>query len=476
VEGGPVTAVSLRPCIRSAVCALALLPLLASSGAPVGARPIQAQPAQVVFESNRGDGDANVILATAPNQSQAVTTADSEEIQPAFSPEGRLAFASDREGNLNIYAKAHGTSGELLQLTRNTAQDYSPAWAPESGYLAFVTTRNGNADIYVIQAAESAPARPVTTSRADDVDPTWAPHELQIAFASNRAGTYDIWTVGFAEPLTRVTGSLGDDFEPTWSPDGKALAFTRRKPGTGNYDIYTFDLQGRTLRRLTTDPAEDSEPSWSPDGTQIAFVSDRGGDYDIYVMNADGSNEENFSDNAALFDVAPNWRPPEGGSAGSVRVAALIPTRVGRRTAPTFTCDERYGTPGNDDGHDAKHPKLKGTSRADYICGGGGNDIIEGFGGNDNIDGGPGKDLIYGGNGNDEELSGGPGKDMIYGGNGNDHINAKDGRDRVFGGPGRDRFRSRDGIRDRLRGGNGSDRARTDGRKLDKCRGCESTG
>jgi Tol biopolymer transport system component len=465
-----VIAVSLRPCIRSAVCALTLLPLLARSGGPVGATPVQPQPAQVVFESNRGNGDTNVILATAPNQSQAVTTADSEEIQPAFSPEGRLAFASDREGDFNIYAKPHGTTGEPVQLTRSKAQDYSPAWAPESGYLAFVTTRNGNADIYVIQAEESAPATPVTRSRNDDIDPTWAPHELKIAFASNREGTYDIWTVGFAEPVTRVTGSLGDDFEPTWSPDGQTLAFTRRTPATSNYDIYTFDLQGRTLRRLTTDPAEDSEPSWSPDGTQIAFVSDRDGDYDIYVMNADGSNEENFSNNAALFDLAPNWRPPEGSSVGSVQVAALIPKKVGRRTAPTFTCLKREtGTQGNDDGHDRSHPPIEGTPGDDKICGLGGNDIIYGRGGNDEIDGGTGNDTIYGGGGNDE-IDGGQGKDLIKGGYGNDILVEKDGRGRGFGGPGKDKVRIKDSSPDSFKGGPGTDRASTDGRKLDKGR------
>jgi dipeptidyl aminopeptidase/acylaminoacyl peptidase len=412
--------------------------------------PAQPQPTQVVFESNRGGGDANVILATAPNRTQAVTTADSEEIQPAFSPEGRLAFASDREGNFDIYATARGTGGERLQITKNKAPDYSPAWAPESGWLAFVTSRKGNADIYVIQASESAVAAPVTTSRADDIDPTWSPHGLQIAFASNRAGTYDIWIVGLARILTRVTSSLGADFEPSWSPDGQTLAFSRRKRATGNYDIYTLDLQGHTLRRLTTDPAEDSEPSWSPDGTQIAFVSDRDGEYDIYVMNADGSNEENFSKNAALFDVAPNWRPPEGSSAGSVRVAALIPTRVGRRTAPTITC-EISGTPENDDGHDRSHPPIEGTSSDDKICGKGGNDIIYGRGGND-------------------EIVGGTGNDTIYGGYGNDSIDEREGRDRVFGGPGKDKARSRDGSRDRFRGGDGTDRARTDGRKLDKGR------
>jgi hypothetical protein len=433
-----VIAVSLRPCIRTAVCALTLVPLLASSGGPVGATPIQAQPAQVVFESNRDGGDANVILARDP-----VTTADSEEIQPAFSPEGRLAFASDRKGNFDIYAKPRGTSGEPLQITRDKGQDYSPAWSAESVFLAFVTTRKGNADIYVKQAAESAPATQVTRNRADDIDPTWAPHELRIAFASNRAGTYDIWIADLANPPTQVTDSPGADFEPSWSPDGHTLAFTRRTRGSGNYDIYTRDVQGGRPRRLTSDPAEDSEPSWSPDGTQIAFVSDRDGDYDIYVMNADGSNEENFSDNAALFDVAPNWKPPEGSSAGSVRVAALIPTKVGRRTAPTVTCT-KSGGPGDN--------VLEGRDGPEVICGFGGNDTIYGRGGDDTI-------------------VGGKGKDTIYGGYGNDTIDAREGRgDRARGGPGKDRLITKDGSRDQLRGGAGSDRARTDGRKLDKGR------
>jgi WD40-like Beta Propeller Repeat/RTX calcium-binding nonapeptide repeat (4 copies) len=451
-----VIAVSLRPCIRSAVCALTLFPLFASPRGPVGATSMQAQPAQVVFESNRGSGDANVILARDP-----VTPAPTEEIQPAFSPEGRLAFASDRKGNFDIFAKPRGTSGDPLPITTDKGQDYSPAWSAESVFLAFVTTRKGNADIYVIQAAEGVRATQVTRNRADDIDPTWAPHELRIAFASNRAGTYDIWIADLANPPTQVTDSPGADFEPSWSPDGHTLAFTRRTRGSGNYDIYTRDVQGGRPRRLTSDPAEDSEPSWSPDGTQIAFVSDRDGDYDIYVMNADGSNEESFSDNAALFDVAPNWKPPEGGSAGSVRVPALIPTRVGRRTAPTFSCGPRSGGPGND--------VINGTPEKDYICGKGGNDIIYGRGGNDEISGGLGKDKIYGGYGNDE-ISGGLGKDKINGGYGNDIVDAREGRDRVRAGPGKDKLNSKDGSRDRLRGGNGIDRAHTDGRKLDKGR------
>jgi Tol biopolymer transport system component len=53
-------------------------------------------------------------------------------------------------------------------VRKHEAADYSPAWAPESGFLAFVSNRNGNTDIYVIQASESAVAETATWSGGDD--------------------------------------------------------------------------------------------------------------------------------------------------------------------------------------------------------------------------------------------------------------------------------------------------------------------
>ena len=50
---------------------------------------------------------------------------------------------------------------------------------------------------------------------------------------------------------------------------------------------------------LTNHPAEDSNPSWSPDGTRIAFDSDRDGNLEIYVMEADGANPINLTNNPA---------------------------------------------------------------------------------------------------------------------------------------------------------------------------------
>jgi Tol biopolymer transport system component len=111
----------------------------------------QAGAAQLAFETNR-TGDGDIAVATEPNGGRLVTTAGSEEIQPAVAPNGRIAFASDRrDDNYDIFVTDPGGQGEPTHVTKNKASDYSPAWAPGGGLLAFVTERNGNPDIYVIE-------------------------------------------------------------------------------------------------------------------------------------------------------------------------------------------------------------------------------------------------------------------------------------------------------------------------------------
>jgi hypothetical protein len=75
----------------------------------------------------------------------------------------------------------------------------------------------------------------------------------------------------------------------------------------GNTDIYLIKSNGDAGARLTSDPAIDKAPAWSPDGTKIAFESDRGGAFEIYVMNADGSNPVQITSTGGSF--RPAWSP-----------------------------------------------------------------------------------------------------------------------------------------------------------------------
>ena len=64
-----------------------------------------------------------------------------------------------------------------------------------------------------------------------------------------------------------------------------------------HWEIYVMDNDGGNQRNLTNNPGEDMDPSWSPNGKRIAFSSDRGGNRQIYVMDADGNNQRNLSKN-----------------------------------------------------------------------------------------------------------------------------------------------------------------------------------
>lgn len=97
---------------------------------------------------------------------------------------------------------------------------------------------------------------------------------------------------------------------PTWSPDGTKIAFEARYllPAETDYEICVVDADGTDLRRLTTNAFNDEFPAWSPDGTKIAFASDRDGDYEIYVMNADGTGSPvNLTNDPTCDDKSPAW-------------------------------------------------------------------------------------------------------------------------------------------------------------------------
>ena len=132
-----------------------------------------------------------------------------------------------------------------------------------------------------------------------------------IAYTSRVDGYDEIFSMAAdGTQQTRLTFNTAiSDRDPAWSPDGTEIAFASNRDGGGiEYDIYVMDADGSNVRRLTTAASLDAAPTWSPDGGRIAFESDRDANREIYVMDADGGNQTRLTDAPAL-DASADWSP-----------------------------------------------------------------------------------------------------------------------------------------------------------------------
>jgi Tol biopolymer transport system component len=185
----------------------------------------------------------------------------------------------------------------------------SPTPAAYFGRLAFTSNRDGNPEIYVLSLAGGAPRR-LTNHNANDWLPDWSPGG-RIAFTSNRTGSYDLYVMNAdGSSLSALVQTGAWDEYARWAPDDQRLSLstTATTQGVPNSEVFVRQANG-TLTQRTNSTAEDQFADWSPDGRLVYTEGFKGDtDWDIYIVNADGSNRIPWS-GGATCDVQPAWSP-----------------------------------------------------------------------------------------------------------------------------------------------------------------------
>lgn len=295
---------------------------------------------------------------TSPHE-QVAGTCD-PATPPCFRLESTIAFTSTRHNPTanpfvaaEIYlANPDGTNAR--RLTDNTDGDGFAVLSPDGKKIVFDSNRNraageprNTSDLFLMNTDGSE-----QTFLTRAASPTWSPDSKDLAFHASASGTgtplrtdpgsattdSDIFVANVDDLLaglelprnitnswTEIDGQkirIPDD--PDWSPVGQSIAFTAHDVGdegpnypnppfiSNSAEIYVLNADGTgTPRRLTHNNEEERAPSWSPEGTRIVFSCRIGGgsaDFEICVMNADGSGLVQLTDNS-LPDLGATYSP-----------------------------------------------------------------------------------------------------------------------------------------------------------------------
>jgi TolB protein len=217
---------------------------------------------------------------------------------------GRLT--RERDGGLLWEGKGYdGGSGSAVTekayrgrdrtFLRSMAHKFSDAlvsaFTGETGIaqtrIAFVSDRTGKKELYVMDY-DGANVTQVTRDRSIALTPRWSPDGASITFVSYRDGTPALHSYvpvsGRRWPLLKLPGTT---MSPAWSPRGDRLALSSSQ--TGDLEIYLANAEGKNLQRVTFGMGADLGLVVSQRTTD-RVQPDRGGSAQIYLMNADGSD------------------------------------------------------------------------------------------------------------------------------------------------------------------------------------------
>jgi pSer/pThr/pTyr-binding forkhead associated (FHA) protein len=206
--------------------------------------------------------------------------------QPAFSPDGsRIAFHSWDGGSRGLVTM--DVSGANPRLVGSFVEDQLPTWTADGSEIIFLSRRSGDRKSQLIKVGSFAERTDGIIIGEGEYPSVGPDNRLLLKGWGNTAFGLRLASTDLGE-IETVT-NVEEDTAPILSPDGQRIAFMSRREG--NWDIYLINSDGSDLQHLTTDPAQDGLPAWSPDGNAIAFVSDRGGNWAVWVMTPAGKGQ-----------------------------------------------------------------------------------------------------------------------------------------------------------------------------------------
>ncbi len=273
-------------------------------------RPTEANGGRIAFTCTRGDYNQLCMVNRDGTGYTQLTDMAASNYYPVFTRDGgSLLFSSNRNGPFDLYLLSFDEK-QLLQLTNNVGNVVSPDYSPDGRTIVFANSVGNNPSAIWMVNADGLNPRLVYTGSNTIVATAWSPNGEKIAYAMSM-GTpqeYEIFIMNadgknhirISQGLVGIGGSID------WDPDGSNLLIYAGPFGDKN--IFKIDANTGQSTQLTGG-GNNAGAIYSPDGKYIVFNSLRNDDQaDLYIMRADGTNEQQLTNNPEP-DWGAQWAP-----------------------------------------------------------------------------------------------------------------------------------------------------------------------
>lgn len=214
--------------------------------------------------------------------------------QPAFSPDGsQIAFHSWRLDAWGLMTMP--VEGGEPRLVARFVEDQLPTWSADGSEIIFLSRREGDRKSRIMKVGSAQSGSDGAVLGEGEYPTVGAGNTIvfrgwgSTGSGIRRAPAPEVLASAF-QPITE----FDNDTAPALSPDGQRIAFMSRQ--AGNWEIYVVNADGSNPQRLTDSPTDDGLPTWSPDGRLIAFVTNREGNWAIWATTLDGSTQRKLFD------------------------------------------------------------------------------------------------------------------------------------------------------------------------------------
>jgi TolB protein len=202
-------------------------------------------------------------------------------------------------------------SDKALPTALGTVTHPPPPTKVHIGTIIFTCTRGDYNQLCMVNA-DGTGYQQLTSLEANSYYPVYSPLGGSVVYASNQnGGVFDLFLFIFdGAKLIRLTDHIGNVISPTFSPDGKRILFANRA-AEGPTSLWTVDNNGKNPDLLYAGPNAIVAVDWSPIGDRIAFAMavDQPDAYEVFIMNADGSNAHQLTRNLPGIGGSLDWSP-----------------------------------------------------------------------------------------------------------------------------------------------------------------------